>query len=78
MIEFFFCLIFNVYICKIFLTGCKHLNSGEIYVLGGEPGTLGSGVPGPRIGYMPQVRVTKLLTLHAKQGTVVTKKNPNK
>lgn len=35
--------------------GCKHLNSGEIYVLGGEPGTPGSGVPGPRIGYMPQV-----------------------
>uniref|UniRef100_A0A336MEP9 CSON012244 protein n=1 Tax=Culicoides sonorensis TaxID=179676 RepID=A0A336MEP9_CULSO len=36
------------------IIGCKHLNSGEIYVLGGEPGTLGSGVPGPRIGYMPQ------------------------
>lgn len=49
------------------------MNSGEIYVLGGEPGTLGSGVPGPRIGYMPQVRVTKQ-TLHAKQGNVDTKK----
>jgi len=36
------------------IIGCKHLNSGELYVLGGEPGTSGSGVPGPRIGYMPQ------------------------
>lgn len=32
------------------------MNSGEIWVLGGKPGSKGSGVPGPRIGYMPQVR----------------------
>jgi ABC-type multidrug transport system ATPase subunit len=30
------------------------LNSGEILVLGNEPGTPESGVPGPRVGYMPQ------------------------
>lgn len=36
------------------IVGRKRLNSGEIWVLGGKPGTKGSGVPGPRIGYMPQ------------------------
>lgn len=36
------------------IVGRKFLNSGEISVLGGTPGTPGSGVPGPRIGYMPQ------------------------
>ncbi|KAI4461940.1 atp-binding cassette sub-family h member 1 [Holotrichia oblita] len=36
------------------LVGRKTLNSGEIWVLGGHPGSRGSGVPGPRIGYMPQ------------------------
>ncbi|KOB76203.1 Abc transporter, partial [Operophtera brumata] len=34
--------------------GRRRLNSGEIWVLGGKPGSPGSGVPGPRIGYMPQ------------------------
>lgn len=34
--------------------GRKRLNSGEIWVLGGRPGSKGSGVPGPRVGYMPQ------------------------
>lgn len=37
------------------IVGRKRLNSGEIWVLGGMPGTVGSGVPGPRVGYMPQV-----------------------
>lgn len=36
------------------IVGRRRLNSGEIWVLGGKPGTKGSGVPGPRIGYMPQ------------------------
>ncbi|KAK5645434.1 hypothetical protein RI129_006734 [Pyrocoelia pectoralis] len=36
------------------IVGRKRLNSGEIWVLGGRPGSRGSGVPGPRIGYMPQ------------------------
>ncbi|XP_053672048.1 ABC transporter G family member 20 [Anopheles nili] len=36
------------------IVGRKFLNDGEISVLGGTPGTTGSGVPGPRIGYMPQ------------------------
>jgi hypothetical protein len=37
--------------------GTKRFDSGDVWVLGGKPGTKGSGVPGPRIGYMPQVRV---------------------
>lgn len=37
------------------IVGRKRLNSGEIWVLGGNPGSRGSGVPGPRVGYMPQV-----------------------
>lgn len=36
------------------IVGRKRLNSGEIWVLGGKPGTRGSGVPGKRVGYMPQ------------------------
>lgn len=36
------------------IVGRRRMNSGEIWVLGGHPGTRGSGVPGPRIGYMPQ------------------------
>lgn len=34
--------------------GVRCLNSGSISVLGLPPGQPGSGVPGPRIGYMPQ------------------------
>lgn len=30
------------------------MNDGAIKVLGGTPGTKDSGVPGPRVGYMPQ------------------------
>ncbi|XP_067007499.1 ABC transporter G family member 23 [Anabrus simplex] len=36
------------------VVGRRRLDSGEIWVLGGRPGSRGSGVPGPRIGYMPQ------------------------
>ncbi|XP_046614540.1 ABC transporter G family member 20 isoform X1 [Neodiprion virginianus] len=36
------------------IIGRRRLNSGEIWVLGGRPGSKGSGVPGPRVGYMPQ------------------------
>lgn len=36
------------------IVGRKRLNSGEVWVLGGRPGSKGSGVPGPRVGYMPQ------------------------
>ncbi|GBP77026.1 ABC transporter G family member 23 [Eumeta japonica] len=36
------------------IVGRRKLNSGEIWVLGGKPGTKGSGVPGKRVGYMPQ------------------------
>ncbi|XP_076241757.1 ABC transporter G family member 23 [Calliopsis andreniformis] len=36
------------------IVGRRRLNSGEIWVLGGRPGSTGSGVPGPRVGYMPQ------------------------
>lgn len=37
------------------IVGRKKLDSGDIWVLGGRPGEKGSGVPGPRVGYMPQV-----------------------
>ncbi|XP_032784335.2 ABC transporter G family member 20 [Daphnia magna] len=36
------------------LVGRRSLNSGEILVLGNEPGSPNSGVPGPKVGYMPQ------------------------
>lgn len=36
------------------IVGRRRLNDGEIWVLGGKPGTKGSGVPGKRVGYMPQ------------------------
>ncbi|KAK5638168.1 hypothetical protein RI129_012463 [Pyrocoelia pectoralis] len=36
------------------IIGRKRFHSGELWVLGGSPGTKGSCLPGPRIGYMPQ------------------------
>ncbi|XP_059488406.1 ABC transporter G family member 23-like [Neocloeon triangulifer] len=36
------------------IIGRRRLNTGEIWVLGGKPGQPGTGVPGPRVGYMPQ------------------------
>ncbi|XP_063369066.1 ABC transporter G family member 23-like isoform X1 [Cydia amplana] len=36
------------------IVGRRQLDSGEVWVLGGRPGEKGSGVPGPRVGYMPQ------------------------
>ena len=36
------------------VVGIRQLDSGDVMVLGGKPGTQESGVPGPRIGYMPQ------------------------
>ncbi|KAJ8945137.1 hypothetical protein NQ318_001602 [Aromia moschata] len=32
----------------------EKIDGGEVWVLGGKPGEPGSGVPGPRVGYMPQ------------------------
>ncbi|XP_014480712.1 PREDICTED: ABC transporter G family member 23-like [Dinoponera quadriceps] len=36
------------------IVGVQRLNSGQVWVLGGNPGSEGSGIPGPRVGYMPQ------------------------
>ncbi|XP_018343967.1 PREDICTED: ABC transporter G family member 23-like, partial [Trachymyrmex septentrionalis] len=36
------------------IVGVRYLDSGEVWVLGGNPGNKGSGIPGPRVGYMPQ------------------------
>ena len=36
------------------IVGKLKLNSGTVRVFGEEPGTPGCGVPGSRVGYMPQ------------------------
>ncbi|KAK1136980.1 hypothetical protein K0M31_001508 [Melipona bicolor] len=36
------------------VVGVRKLDSGDIWVLGGKPGTKECGIPGSRIGYMPQ------------------------
>ncbi|KYN03411.1 PREDICTED: ABC transporter G family member 23-like [Cyphomyrmex costatus] len=36
------------------IVGIRHLDSGKIWVLGGNPGSKDSGISGPRVGYMPQ------------------------
>jgi len=36
------------------VVGLKQLNSGTICVFGAQPGTKGSGIPGRKVGYMPQ------------------------
>ena len=36
------------------IVGLRKIDSGEIWTLGGRPGDEGSGIPGPRVGYMPQ------------------------
>ncbi|EFX78468.1 ABC protein, subfamily ABCH [Daphnia pulex] len=36
------------------IVGRRSFDSGQVMVLGGPPGTPDSGIPGPRVGYMPQ------------------------
>ncbi|KAG5313795.1 ABCGK protein, partial [Acromyrmex insinuator] len=36
------------------IVGIRYLDSGEVWVLGGNPGSKDSGIPGPQVGYMPQ------------------------
>ena len=36
------------------IVGRRSFDSGEVLVFGGKPGTPESGIPGPRVGYMPQ------------------------
>lgn len=48
------------------IVGRRRLNAGEIWVLGGKPGSAGSGIPGPRVGYMPQVSFLRNLSPDAK------------
>lgn len=36
------------------IVGRRNLDSGDIMVLDGRPGSPQNGVPGPRVGYMPQ------------------------
>ncbi|KAG5331765.1 ABCGK protein, partial [Acromyrmex charruanus] len=36
------------------IVGIRYLDSGEVWVLGGNPGSKSSGIPGPQVGYMPQ------------------------
>lgn len=54
------------------IVGRRRLNSGEIWVLGGTPGSKGSGVPGPRIGYMPQVSYSTSSEKLYKKGGLTT------
>ncbi|XP_039314463.1 ABC transporter G family member 20-like [Solenopsis invicta] len=36
------------------IVGIRYFDSGELWVLGGTPGNKDFGIPGPRVGYMPQ------------------------
>lgn len=36
------------------IVGIRKTDSGDVWVLGGKPGTKNSGIPGPRVGFMPQ------------------------
>ncbi|XP_034251686.1 ABC transporter G family member 23-like [Thrips palmi] len=36
------------------MLGLRHLNAGTVRVMGWRPGDPGSGIPGPRVGFMPQ------------------------
>lgn len=56
------------------LVGRKKFHGGEIYVLGGKPGEVGSGIPGSRVGYMPQVK-NKLTTFFMSRLTAKGKGN---
>lgn len=44
-------------------------------MLGGKPGSAGSGVPGPRIGYMPQVIIIKTFRERIYAIYILTKKS---
>lgn len=36
------------------IVGIRKIDSGDIWVLGGKPGNENSGIPGSRVGFMPQ------------------------
>ncbi|KAJ1530674.1 hypothetical protein ONE63_005542 [Megalurothrips usitatus] len=36
------------------ILGLRNLNAGDVMVMGWRPGDPGAGIPGPRVGYMPQ------------------------
>ena len=42
------------------IVGLKSLDDGSISVFGGVPGEASIGIPGNRVGYMPQVRTPLL------------------
>lgn len=46
----------HIFIVLHDISGSKKLNDGDLHVLGGKPGSAQSGVPGPKLGYMPQVK----------------------
>jgi len=37
------------------IVGTLKLDSGDVFVFGNKPGSPGSGIPGPEVGFMPQV-----------------------
>ncbi|XP_057341035.1 ABC transporter G family member 20-like [Microplitis mediator] len=46
------------------IVGISSLDSGEIFALGGHPGSKSSSVPGPKVGFMPQeISLVKEFTL---------------
>lgn len=54
------CVYYNILYYLLFIAlscivGLKKWDSGEIEVFGERPGTKESGIPGKRLGYVPQV-----------------------
>ena len=68
------------------IVGRRALDAGSIGVFGGTPGDRRTGVPGSRIGYMPQVNYFVFPTIRMRENVVVlfdiscvgyAEKNPN-
>ncbi len=45
------------------VVGCRTLDKGRISVFGGIPGDRRTGVPGKRVGYMPQVGASSFMMM---------------
>ncbi|CAG9829052.1 unnamed protein product [Diabrotica balteata] len=53
------------------IVGRNKIDGGEVWVLGGKPGEPGSGIPGPRVGYMPQIALMR-------DGILLTEESPTR
>ena len=54
------------------MVGRRGVSDGRVSVLGGVPGDRRTGVPGSKVGYMPQVRLRKKILFISQHRVVIS------